>query len=476
MNQHVRPERSLNDMNPYLHGLYAPVREETTAERLPVIGEIPKDLYGAYFRNGPNPMTPPKGMHHWFDGDGMIHGIWFENGTARYANRYVRTADFEAERQGAEVMPGIFSPARPVEGRSTVYKDTANTDLVFHGGRLLALWYISGQPVAVDAATLETVGAETFGGKLPRNVSAHSKVDPATGEFVFFDYALYEPKMQLGVASRERVLTHYQEIDLPGPRLPHDMGLTENYAILHDLPVVFTEQALRNRMWQIHVADQPTRFGVVPRKGGAPKWFEFPSCYIYHVINAWEEGDEVVMAACKMVDSGFAPDVASHGPYAPMVSVLALRAQPFLWRMNMATGCGREAQIDDRLSEFPVINGQYTAQKSTFSYHVVMDDHVEQRFSGLLKYVLTTGDAIAHEFPKGVYGSEPVFAPREGAKAEDDGYVVTFVTDAAANQSEAHVIDARNFSAPPLARVKLPQRVPAGFHGVWAPGAEIGQG
>lgn len=471
-------DRAPNHLNPYLQGIYAPASDETAARDLPVIGEIPKDLWGAYFRNGPNPAAPPKGMHHWFDGDGMIHGVWFENGRARYANRYVRTLDFVEERAGAAPRPGIFERAAPLEGRRTVYKDTANTDIVFHDGRLLALWYISGQPVSVDAATLETTGFETFGDRLPGNVSAHSKVDPVTGEFVFFDYSLYEPKMAFGLASRDRRLTHYQEIALPGPRLPHDMGMTENYVILHDLPVVFTENAIRQRLWHIHVADQPTRFGVVPRpqngKGaGEPKWFEFPTCYIYHVINAWEEGDEVVMAACKMVPNGFSPDSAAYGPYAAMTTVLALRAKPFIWRMNMRTGEGREIQLDDRLSEFPVVDYRRQGRKSLFSYHVVMDDHVEQRYSGLLKYVLSTGDAIAHEFPKGVYGSEPAFAPREGSSAEDDGYVVTFVTDSASGQSEALVIDARNFSGPPLARVLLPKRVPAGFHGCWAPGDEI---
>jgi carotenoid cleavage dioxygenase len=464
-------QTTANHLNPYLNGIFAPVREEIAASDLKVVGEIPRDLYGAYFRNGPNPAAPPKGMHHWFDGDGMIHGVWFENGRARYANRYVRTADLASEEIGEAPMPGIFAPSETRLGRKSVYKDTANTDLVFHDGRLLALWYISGQPVAVDAATLDTIGAETFGGALPKNVSAHSKVDPATGEFVFFDYELYEPRMSFGVVSRDRQLTHYQEVDLPGPRLPHDMGMTEHYVILHDLPVVFTDQAIQNRMWQIKVADQPTRFGVVPRRGGEPKWFEFPTCYVYHVVNAWEDGDDVVMAACKMVPNGFGPD-AAYGPYAPMVQVLALRAQPFLWRMNMRTGEGRETQLDDRLSEFPVVNYAYQGRRSMFSYHVVMDDHVEQRYSGLLKYVLSTGDVIAHEFPRGVYGSEPAFAPREGATAEDDGYVVTFTADAS-GRSEALVIDARNFSGAPLARVRMPGRIPAGFHGVWAPGAEI---
>lgn len=458
---------NINDLNPYLRGLFAPVREEVSADNLPVVGEIPRELFGAYFRNGPNPAAAPKGMHHWFDGDGMIHGIWFENGKARYRNRYVGTQDLRAN--GAADMPGIFEPSRDAPGRKVNYRDTANTDLVYHNGRLLALWYVSGQPVAVDAQTLETIRTESFSGKLPRNVSAHSKVDPATGELVFFDYALYEPKMWTGTVSRDGELTQFHDIDLPGPRLPHDMGLTENYVILHDLPVVFSEQAIRNRMWQIHVADQPTRFGVVPRKGGTTKWFEFPTCYIYHVINAWEEGDDVVMAACKMVPNGLKPD-PKYGPYAAMADVLALRAQPFRWRMNMKTGQGREEQIDDALSEFPVVNTAMTGRKTKHSYHVIFDDCIEQRFTGLMKYNLETGASERHDFPQGVYGSEPAFAPRAGSTGEDDGWLVTFTADMQGN-SEAHVIDARNFSAPPVARIKLPQRVPAGFHGVWAQGA-----
>jgi carotenoid cleavage dioxygenase len=281
-----------------------------------------------------------------------------------------------------------------------------------------------------------------------------------------------------GTVSRDGALTQFQEIDLPGPRLPHDMGLTENYVILHDLPVIFSDQAIRNRLWQIHVADQPTRFGVVPRKGGAPKWFEFPTCYVYHVINAWEEGDEVVMAACKMVPNGLKPD-PKYGPYAAMADVLALRAQPFRWRMNLKTGEGREEQVDDAVSEFPVVNNDWTGRKTRYSYHVKFDDSTELRFAGLIKNDLETGASERHDFPQGVYGSEPAFAPRArsganqagaGSTGEDEGWLVTFTADMNGN-SEAHVIDAKNFSAPPVARIKLPQRVPAGFHGVWAQGA-----
>ncbi len=467
----------LNLLNPYLQGLYEPVATETTALDLPVIGEIPRDLHGAFVRNGPNPRQAPTGPHHWFDGDGMVHAIYFENGKAEYRNRYVRTADFVTEQAGGDCGAGgvLLPSAHGKPGRGElVYKDTANTDLVFHDGSLMALWYISGKPVRVSARTLETLGEETFGGALPRHVSAHGKVDPETGEFCFFDYSLYEPWMSFGVVDAQNNLTNFQKVDLPGPRLPHDMGLTRNYIILHDLPVIFTESGLRNRMWQIKVADQPARFGVVRKDGNGSdvRWFETETCYIYHVVNAWEDGDEVVMTACMMTPNGYPPNPA-YGPYASMVNVLALNAVPVEWRMNMVTGEVKKRQLDDRIGEFPVVNLDYTGRPTRWSYHVAMARQELQRFKGLIKYDLTSGAAQTFDFADGVGGSEPAFAPRIGARDEDDGYVVAFTTDEASGKSEVVVLDAKDIAAGPLARVLLPVRVPAGFHGTWAPGDQI---
>lgn len=470
-------DANINDLNPYLHGLYAPTDKETTATELEVIGEIPKDLYGAYYRNGPNPVRPPVGMHHWFDGDGMLHQIYFENGKAEYRNRYVATKDHLAEVEGTCEANGVLKPANRAR-KNKEYKDTANTDVIMHNGQLMALWYVSGTPVRIDPRTLQTIGEETFSGKLPRNVSAHSKSDYRTGEFVFFDYALYEPWMSMGVVDKNNELTHFTEIELPAPRLPHDMGLTENYVILHDLPVVFTEQGMKQGMWSIHQPPgQPARFGVLPRNGRGDeiKWFEAEPCYIYHVINCWEDGDEVVMTACKMIPNGRNPG-PEYGVYAPMVAVLALHAVPFEWRMNMKTGEITSKQLDDRLGEFPVVNLDWVGQKTKFSYHVSLPDDDLLLFDGLLKYDLETGACVEHMFEEGVYGSEPAYAPRVGASEEDDGYVIVFVTDKASMTSEARVLDARNMAGAPLARIKIPQRMPLGFHGTWASGEQINGG
>lgn len=463
-------ERNLNSLNPYLNGPFAPVGEEIAATELTVIGEIPRDFAGIYVRNGPNPRTPPNGMHHWFDGDGMLHALSIEGGKAQYRNRYIRTGDFE----DAGPRGGIFTRAQHT-GAKTVYKDTANTDVVCHAGSLLALWYISGQPARVDARTLETISAETFGGRLPGNVSAHSKVDPDTGALHFFDYALYEPFYSYGVVDRDNRLTHVTRVDTPGPRLPHDMAMTQNHVVLMDLPVVFTPEGLRNRVWHIHQDERlPTRFGVLRKgaDGATTRWFEFAPCYIYHVVNAWEEGDEIVLTACRMVPNGRAPDPA-YGPYAAMANVLALRAVLWRWRMNLVTGAVSEQQVDDAISEFPVVNLSMTGKRSRWSYHVAIPDMPTQVWDGLLKYDLHSGRSERHTFADGMLGSEACFAPRIGARDEDDGYVLTFLTHGSTGASEAVIIDAKNFAAPPLARVLLPQRVPLGFHATWADASEI---
>ena len=162
-----------NDLNPYLKGFYAPQREEFTAIDLPVIGELPKDLYGAFVRNGPNPASDPVEMHHWFDGDGMVHSIYFENGKAEYRNRYVRSDDNVADLNGGCGAGGVLLPSTRSRGEK-VYKDTANTDLVLHNGELMALWYVSGTPVRLNARTLgmRALGASFLGmlRPIPRSI------------------------------------------------------------------------------------------------------------------------------------------------------------------------------------------------------------------------------------------------------------------------------------------------------------------
>ena len=228
------PQWIYNLDNPYLHGEYAPTLNEMSVDALDVEGELPSNLVGAYFRNGPNPVYQSKNRHHPFDGDGMVHGVYFREGKVSYRNRYVLTAAMAQERaDGRSVSPGVMGPFDYSISQFGI-KDTSNTDVLWYAGDIMSLWYNAGHPYRLDSQTLETKGHFQLEGRDHKRMSAHSKVDWSTGELLFFDYGDEPPFMTYGVADADGKLQHEVAIDLPGPRLPHDIGFTTNYAILHD--------------------------------------------------------------------------------------------------------------------------------------------------------------------------------------------------------------------------------------------------
>jgi len=457
--------------NPYLHGLFAPITTEAAAEDLPVEGTLPADLRGAYFRNGPNSRFAPKNRYHWFDGDGMIHAVWFDGGRARYANRWIDTWGAAKEQEaGASIWPGVLGPF-DFSLPGGPLKDTANTDLIVIKGRLMALWYESGRLVAIDPQTLATEGVSDFGGRLRQRISAHSKTDPATGDFIFFGYGDRPPYMRYGVVRPDGSI-HHTDITLPGPRRPHDIGVTPDYSILHDFPVFFDPAFFKKTGKRVPLfhPDVPTRYGVIPRFGtdADVRWFEFEPCYMLHVVNTWQEGDEVVMIGCRNDDPTLRPD-RRDGRIAAMLSGIKLRANLHEWRMNLATGATSERRLDDLNAEFPMINGDWLGRKNRYTWLHHIPHEIPATFDALVRYDLIDGTKQTYRYGPGIFGSEAPFAPRVGSVAEDDGYVLSFVTDTADWSSSVLVLDAADISAGPIARVRLPQRVPAGFHATWMP-------
>ena len=462
-----------DEPNPYLLGVYAPVSEELDAEDLQVIGEIPADLNGVYLRNGPNPRFAPEGRYHWFDGDGMIHAVHLENGKARYRNRWVRTKAFEAESAaGRALWTGVMENPKgnPFGNAHGVpLKDNANTDLIFHRGRVLATWYMCGSPYAVDPLSLETLGAEDFLGTLVGDMMAHPKVDERTGELFWFDYGPRPPYLRYGVISADGQGVHTTEIELPGPRLPHDMAITEHYAVLMDLPLVQDlEAAKHGRHKLLFDRSLPSRFGVLPRyaDGSQIRWFEASPCYIYHVVNAWEQGEEVILDVCRVQRPQ--PRADAQTPLAKMLSYLRLDASLHRYRFNLRTGVCHEAPLDDANTEFPTVDSRGVGARNRYSYAVHISPESTLKFDGLVRYDNLAGSKTEYRFGPGRWGSEAPFAPRDGAAVDSaDGYLVTFVQDEREGRSELDIFDATDLAAGPVARVLLPQRVPLGFHATW---------
>jgi carotenoid cleavage dioxygenase-like enzyme len=472
--------------NPYLHGPYAPVVAEITAVDLDLVaGEIPDDLYGAYMRNGPNPVLAPRGLYHWFDGDGMVHAVYFRDGRASYIRRWIRTRALREEiASGSVRLSGIMGPfdlsgiGDGQDATNVDYcKDTANTTLTLHNGKVLAQWYNAGKNYALDPVTLDTLGEEDFGGAVDATMNAHAKCDPRTGELLGYDYGDFKSYLTYYVVGADGRLKHRTRVDLPGPRLPHDTTITPNYTILHDFPLYHDLDVLRRtglRVVQFY-RDVPSRFGVIPRYGTQEqvKWFEFEPGYVLHMVNAWEDGDWITMDGCFQPDPTIRRD-PSEGELGSMLAYLRYRGHLRRWRMNVRTGEKREQQLDDLNVEFCLPDAELYGVKTRYSYHQrVPTDFQTLMFDALVKYDHDRGTHEVYEYPDGWFPSEAPFAKSTRGGAEDRGYAITVATNAKDYAAEAWIFDAQRVTAGPIARVRLPGRVPVGFHAAWMPGRQV---
>ncbi|MBZ0253582.1 MAG: carotenoid oxygenase family protein, partial [Candidatus Methylomirabilis sp.] len=398
-----------------------------------------------------------------------------QGGKATYRNRYVRTRAFELEEAaGKALWPGIMMPVQ-LDNPHGPHKNTANTDLVFHAGKLLSLWWLGQEPYEVRPEDLSTVGPYDFAGRLGCGVAAHPKVDMQTGEMVFMDYSVLKPPyITYGLVDAEGRLVRTVPIDLPGPRLLHDIAITEHYTIFLDFPMTWDRAALmKGRRRVLFDRSLPARFGILPRHAerDETRWFETSPCYMYHTINAYEDGDEIVLTGCR-IDNPL-PD-APAGPEVATLEILQLVPYFWRWRFNLKTGAVKEEQLDDAPSEFPRMNNRLLGRRTRYSYNPRVAPKSTLLFDAVIKYDADAGRASTYEYGNEVYGGEVVFAPDPKGTAEDDGWLVTFTYDAREDASEFLVLDAREPERGPVARVPIPQRVPIGFHAWWVEGARLG--
>ena len=462
--------------HPYLNGAWTPLREEVDATDLEVIeGAIPADLDGVYLRNTENQVHQPLGRFHPFDGDGMIHLIDFKDGKATYRNRFVRTRGFEAEQEaGGSLWGGLADPVtlarRPGFCAHGSLKDSSSTDVVVHAGRALSTFYQCGEGYRLDAETLEPLGVESW---VPIDgISAHPKVDEATGELMFFNYSKHAPYLHYGLVDRHNRLLRYIPVPLPGPRLPHDMAFTQHYAILNDLPVFWDAALLERNIHAVRMHDLPSRFALVPRHGVTEeiRWFEAAPTYVLHWLNAYEEGGEVILDGYFQENPTPRPARDAPAGFEHMMAYLDEQSfQPKLhrWRFNLRDGATREAHLDERVMEFGMINQRHAGRKYRYAYSTVSEPGWFL-FTGLIKNDLETGESWEYHLAPGRYLSETPFAPRAGATDEDDGWLISFIIDENAGGSECVILDARRIQDGPICKIALPHKLCSGTHACWA--------
>ncbi len=466
--------------NPFLNGYYAPLHFEGDADHLPVSGELPLGLDGSLYRIGPNPRFAPRGRYEWFAGDGMVHEFRLSAGRAAYRNRYVRTPKWQLEDEAGEALsagtlgPSPLDDPRLAQLRST----TANTNIVLHGGHLLALEEAHA-PFEVDVSTLSSLDYQRYGGELIGPMTAHPKVDPLSGELIAFAYqtaGLGSRDMRLHIVGADGRLHRSEHFIAPFSSVVHDFAPTAGHIVFPIFPLTASMERARKGLapyaWEPQLGN---RIGIMPRNGSVAdmRWFRGDASYVFHTLNAYDTPDGKIVA--DMVEYDVPPGY-------PMADGSPARgrqhgARLVRWTFDLASGDDTYSTepLSDLQVEFPRIDERVALQAHRHGWFVSGSANTnlgEASDRASIAHVDTLTRATTLWRPEiGDYAGEPVFVPRHPTANEGEGWLLSVVYRGTQHRSDLVVLDALDVASGPVATVHLSHRVPAGIHGNWYPAA-----
>jgi carotenoid cleavage dioxygenase len=476
-------------------GVLRPIRLECDIHDLEVEGEVPRDLSGTFHRVHPDAQYPPMfDDDQFFNGDGMITLFHFRNGRVDLKQRYARTDKWKLEREAGKSLFGVYrNPFFDDESVKGKIRGTANTNCMVHGGKLYATKEDS-PALIMDPLTLETEGYTDFGGRMKgATFGAHHKIDPRTGNLCNIGYA------SSGLLSNDAT---YMEVDPSGELLfetwfkvpyycmMHDFGLTEDYLVVHIVPIVSNWERLKARMPHFGFdTTLPVWLGVLPRRGDGKdiRWFKAPkTIFASHVMNAFNDGPKVYFDTPQAANNSFPffPDI--HG--APFDAEAGL---PYLHRWVVDMNSKGEdfdsvEQLSPMIDEFPRIDERYVSQPYRHGWMLVMDrdmpvDAGGARASGFRMNKIghidhQTGKQDSWWAGPSSMVQEPCFIPRSPDSPEGDGYIVAVVDDLGSNYSDLVILEALRLEDGPIARLKLPFRLRSGLHGNWCDASQLAPG
>ncbi|XP_073146185.1 probable carotenoid cleavage dioxygenase 4, chloroplastic [Henckelia pumila] len=492
------PLRASIDPKHVLSGNFSPVEELPPTACEVVEGTLPPCLDGAYIRNGPNPQFIPGGPYHLFDGDGMLHSIRIRDGEATFCSRFIKTYKYEIEREiGSPVILNVFSAfnglaasiarcavtfgrvlAGEYDPRNGI--GTANTSLALFDGNLFALGE-SDLPYRIEITPdgdIITLGRQESLGAPFTTMTAHPKIDPETGEaFAFRQGITFMPPFltYFKINERGEKQAEVPIFSLREPSLIHDFAVSKKYAIFPDTQIVMNPKNILKGMPAIGVDPKKVpRLGIIPRDAVDESeicWVETPGYNMVHAVNAWDEsgggggGEETVVMV--------APNVLSVEHMLDRMDLI--HASLEIVEINLKEKMVKGRALSNSNLDFAVINPAYIGKKNRYIYAAI--GAPMPKLSGVVKIdiSLSTGDSnnctvASRVYGHNCYGGEAIFVPRDPnnpTTEEDDGYLVTYVHNEMTGESNFIVMDAKSPTLEIVAVVKLPRRVPYGFHGMF---------
>lgn len=457
---------------------YAPLYDEYDYVVDDYAGELPDDLHGTLYRNGPGKLDAGgQQLGHLFDGDGMVSMFSIAGGTLRYRNRYVDTEHYRKSlvSKGAPFRAlGTMRPGGVLANALRFPANVANTGIVMHAGKLLALWE-GGPPTEIDPDTLDTVGIHRFGGELKwlGAFSSHPKWDHATGDMFNFGMAMFPiPKLICYRVDRRGRMHRLGQLNLPAPMFNHDVGLTTRNMVFVIPPLIFPPGkmlsaglGMRNFIDAIEYdVSRGTMIGLVPRDGGKPTVLHTDSTLHLHLANAYEDGADTVVELINY-DATWEQ---LNGQLSSVQTLTQTATMPYggrLVRMRI-TRSGRvtREQLSDTQGEFPTFNLTRTGLPHRYTYLSASTDHNVYP-NAVVKYDNSTGTEVLYRLPAGQLPHEGIFAARPGGTDEDDGWLLVVTEDGVKNVASLLVFDARRLAAGPVFTGRLRHHLPLTFHG-----------
>lgn len=458
------------DWEMFLAGNNAPILEERGPLEVEVPEGLPLDLNGTFYRTGPNPQFAPIDPYHPFAGDGMVHGFKISDGKLGYVNRWVKTPKFELEKKHGRSLYRGFD-ANPADRALTegVSFDVANTNMVWHGNSLLALYEL-GRPYELDPETLETIGfwgdKQGYEGKM----TAHPRVDPRTGEMLFYNCNTGKPELTFHIADKSGHVTKSETIELPYSCMIHDFFVTEDYVVFPISPAILDDNwEHRGDAHSYWDPEQGSYLCIAPRRGEFKvQWIEMDNCVVFHPLNAFNRGSKITVDVVKYPACPMMPN--KDGDYTEGLSVMTSTSLK-RWTFD-AVGGGdlHEEEIDGLPGEFPRIDDRYANYEHQHGY--MLNFSPEHGGADTISHInIGTGEIDRYSAGEGVGLSEPVFVPRSDNAPEGDGYLITTRYDEVKDESALEILDATDVSAGPISVAALPFRFPTGFHAIWKPDA-----
>jgi carotenoid cleavage dioxygenase-like enzyme len=467
-------------------GYNAPSRVECEIFDLVVEGTLPEEIRGSWYQSVPDPQFPPMlGHDTYLSGDGMVRMLRFEGGHVDFMQRYIRSERWKNERAARRSLHGLYrnpyTDDPSVRGKSrAVY----NTTPIYHGGRLLALKEDS-HAMELDPRTLETLGEWDYEGRLrSQTMTAHTRLDPETGELLFFGYeasGLASRDVAFCVADRNGSLKREEWFEAPYCSMMHDFAVTKEHVIFPVFPTTADRARLEGGgvhwIWE---PSRPTFVGVMPREGSVKdmRWFRGPAYSAYHFMNAHTDGSQVHL--------DFSYGTVNPFPFIQAASKIQVRPEEMggqfvRWTFNMTRSGERwEEYVLGPAGDMPRIAEKDMLVDYEVGYYQSFDPSVGPPliagpvgagFNTILRIEVKSGKITRFPMDQRSTVQEHVHIPSR--QPHHEGYLVFLVDLHDEYQSEMFVVEAGHLERGPIARIRIPLRLRVGVHGNWVPAESL---